>query len=195
MKSVLNFFSQLNPRVYRSSFFFVFALASLLLLLCPFASLPRCPRCLVASLPRCLVASLPRCLVASLLRCLVALLPLGLGLGLGLALGLGPWPWPWPWPAKRIFEPLVDMHERLQRRSGIRGYLGEAFYATNGIMRGDPLSVLLLNAIVGVSTLDIEVKTGGTVANQSYVDDITLLTRSSGQLAKENVRVWRGLRT
>ena len=87
------------------------------------------------------------------------------------------------------------MYERLQRRSRIRGYLGEAFYATNGIMRRDPLSVLLLNAIVGVSTLDIEAKTGGTVANQSYVDDITLVTRSGGQLAETISAVEKVVRT
>ena len=82
----------------------------------------------------------------------------------------------------RVLEPLIDMYARLQRRFKIRGYLGEAFTATNGIMQGDPLSVLLLNAIVCVLSFDIAAKTGDAVANQSYVDDITLTSTVQGQL-------------
>ena len=78
--------------------------------------------------------------------------------------------------SNEILHPLIDMHGRLRRRFKIRGYLGQPFGATNGIMQGCPLSVLLLNASVSVLT-----KSGqsehDTVICPSYVDDTSFLCK------------------
>lgn len=80
-----------------------------------------------------------------------------------------------------ILGPLTAMYANLERRFKIRGSVGEAFRATNGIMQGCPLSVLLLNAIVSVLTRVLEAHVPD-IAAASYVDDITLQVRAAEKL-------------
>ena len=81
----------------------------------------------------------------------------------------------------RVINPLQYMYMNLRRYFKIRGYLGHPFTATNGIMQGCPLSVLLLNALVAVLSRVLYDALPDMV-NQSFVDDITLLTSSKKDL-------------
>ena len=81
---------------------------------------------------------------------------------------------------ERILKPLTFMYQKLQRYFKIRGFLGEAFHATNGIMQGCPLSCLLLNALVSILSKSILAHV--PVNLQSYVDDITILTKDQDTL-------------
>ena len=80
----------------------------------------------------------------------------------------------------RVVKPLWFMYNHLQRYFKIRGFVGSLFHATNGIMQGCPLSCLLLNALVSILTRDVLEKVPVTI--QSYVDDITLLSRDLDKL-------------
>eukprot|EP00660_Eupelagonema_oceanica_P019710 gene19710-biopygen30258 len=50
----------------------------------------------------------------------------------------------------RILAPVERMYRRLRRRFRAAGGVGREFAATNGILQGDPLSVIYLNALVAV---------------------------------------------
>ena len=76
-----------------------------------------------------------------------------------------------------LWRGLRGMFARIQRRFKIGGYVGEAFKDTNGILQGCPLSVMLLNVLMAVLTAVLKEK----VRNESYVDDLTLL--SSNRIA------------
>ena len=78
--------------------------------------------------------------------------------------------------SERILEPLSCMYANLQRRFKIRGYLGEPFRASNGVMQGDPLSVILLNALFSVLLTALS-EAAPDLDDQSYVDDITLMSK------------------
>ena len=96
--------------------------------------------------------------------------PIKITLDLLRRLGLG----------NKILRPLTFMYDSLQRYLKIRGCIGLPFKATNGVMQGCPLSCLLLNALVSIFTRSVREEVD--VINQSYVDDITLLSRNLGDL-------------
>ena len=81
----------------------------------------------------------------------------------------------------RILNPLKDMYGRLKRYFKIRGYLGSPFTATNGIMQGCPMSVLMLNALIGVLARVLH-RGVSPLINQSFVDDVTLLAKTEDKL-------------
>ena len=99
--------------------------------------------------------------------------PIKIGLRLLRELGL----------PERVLGPMVFMYANLQRRFKIRGCVGEAFRATNGIMQGCPLSVLMLNAMVSILTRALELQVPGIVIT-SYVDDVTILVRENSWLQR-----------
>ena len=70
-----------------------------------------------------------------------------------------------------IMSPLRGMYAALGRRFKLNGFVGEAFYSTNGILQGCPLSVLLLNALFSVLSAAIDEH----VDTESFVDDITMV--------------------
>ena len=60
----------------------------------------------------------------------------------------------------RLLDPLGKMYARLRRRFKVASSVGEEFLATNGILQGCPLSVVLLNALVAVWAKAIEAEVG-----------------------------------
>ena len=56
-----------------------------------------------------------------------------------------------------ILIPLKFMYKNLKRYFKIRGFIGEPFCSTNGIMQGCPMSCLLLNAIVAILAKELSV--------------------------------------
>ena len=52
-----------------------------------------------------------------------------------------------PW---QILTPLRSMYANLKRRFAFAGAIGEPFVATNGILQGCPLSIIMLNLLVNV---------------------------------------------
>eukprot|EP00973_Karenia_brevis_P068669 9548105-Karenia_brevis.AAC.1 len=65
----------------------------------------------------------------------------------------------------------MDMYAKLRRRFRFCGSVGHEFAATNGILQGCPLSVILLNALMVVlaKAVDEEVP---EVRLHAYVDDL-----------------------
>ena len=49
-----------------------------------------------------------------------------------------------------VIRPLRSMYENLQRRLNLGGHIGDPFKATDGILQGCPLSVLLLSILMNV---------------------------------------------
>ena len=80
-----------------------------------------------------------------------------------------------------ILKPLTYMYHHLKRYFKTRGFVGEPFRATNGIMQGCPLSCLLLNALVSVLTKTVHAQVENMTI-ESYVDDITFLHKDLVQL-------------
>ena len=56
----------------------------------------------------------------------------------------------------RLIRPIEAMYGRLLRRFKFAGGVGEEFLATNGILQGCPISVILLNALISVWAHAIE---------------------------------------
>ena len=83
--------------------------------------------------------------------------------------------------SSRILDPMIGMYAALTRRFKVRGFVGEEFTTTNGIMQGCPLSVLLLNAMVRVLTAATP-DVAPSLRSQSYVDDITWVTHTRDEL-------------
>ena len=81
----------------------------------------------------------------------------------------------------KILKPLTYMYENLKRYFKIRGFIGEPFKASNGIMQGCPLSCLLLNALVSILARSVQAEVHN-ITMQSYVDDITMLHKDLEQL-------------
>ena len=52
--------------------------------------------------------------------------------------------------SQRIHKPWAAMYAHLRRRFKLAGGVGEEFVATNGILQGCPVSVVMLNALVAV---------------------------------------------
>ena len=74
----------------------------------------------------------------------------------------------------RVLKPLQKMYSRLRRRFRVAGSVGKEFLATNGVLQGCPLSILLLNALVSVWAHAVQAEVPGA-SPQVYVDDADVL--------------------
>ena len=90
-------------------------------------------------------------------------LPHGVMLALGDASGAHP----------RLMGPLRQMYAGLRRRFKVGGGVGKEFRATNGILQGCPLSVILLNLMVSVWAKAIDAETDADP--MAYADDTTVV--------------------
>ena len=86
-----------------------------------------------------------------------------------------------------IRRPLQAMYGQLRRRFQVAGSLGAEFAATNGILQGCPLSVVLVNMLMNVWTLAVKAEVGGAVP-QSFADDANM-TACSGAALQPAMRV------
>ena len=80
----------------------------------------------------------------------------------------------------RLYTGLKGMYDRITRRFKIGDYVGKTFKDTNGILQGCPLSVMLLNLLMMVLSNVLSPH----VINESFVDDLTVLTGSVENLQK-----------
>ena len=80
---------------------------------------------------------------------------------------------------RKIMLTLKAMYTQLRRRFKIGKYVGDGFCSTNGILQGCPLSVMLLNAVMCVLHWVVVKK---KISPESFVDDLTLLSRSPVQV-------------
>ena len=80
----------------------------------------------------------------------------------------------------RLIRSLRGMYNQIQRRFKVGQYVGEAFTSTNGILRGCPTSVMLLNAIMMVLHRAFE----NDLIAESFVDESTLLSSDGKMLQK-----------
>ena len=80
----------------------------------------------------------------------------------------------------RLYTGLKGMYDRITRRFKIGDYVGQKFKDTNGILQGCPLSVMLLNILMAVLSNVLSPH----VINESFVDDLTVLTGSVENLQK-----------
>jgi len=71
----------------------------------------------------------------------------------------------------RIINGLRGMYQQVKRRFRIGAYVGEAFTATNGILQGCPLSIMMLNALMAVLHRALD----PYVVGESFVDDLTVM--------------------
>eukprot|EP00973_Karenia_brevis_P085195 11825339-Karenia_brevis.AAC.1 len=78
---------------------------------------------------------------------------------------------------ERLLRPLRSMYTRLRRRFCFAGGIGEEWIASNGILQGCPLSVILLNALVSVWAKAVEQEVS-TAQCEAYADDTQALTRT-----------------
>eukprot|EP00664_Eupelagonemidae_sp_cell27_P000514 gene514-8038_t len=86
----------------------------------------------------------------------------------------------------RILALLRSLYARLQRRFRAAGSVGAAFTATNGIVQGCALSVILLNAIVAVWARAVEAEVLDPTP-EAYADDQYATAATPEPVAK----VWR----
>ena len=73
----------------------------------------------------------------------------------------------------RLMNPIRSMYSNLRRRFKFCGGVGEVFKATNGILQGCPLSVVLLNLLVSVWARAVSAETDATPS--AYADDTSAL--------------------
>ena len=78
-----------------------------------------------------------------------------------------------------LLQGMRAMYEQINRRFKIGRYVGAEFRATNGILQGCPLSVMMLNALMAVLHLALD-EVG--VYGESYVDDLTILDGATERL-------------
>ena len=81
---------------------------------------------------------------------------------------------------KGLWSALRGMYRQIRRRFKIGSYVGQDFKDTNGILQGCPLSVMLLNVLMAILTIQVE----GFVEAESYVDDLNILPGSQGRLQR-----------
>ena len=74
----------------------------------------------------------------------------------------------------RITRPLEAMYRTLQRRLRVAGTVGQAFVATNGILQGCALSVLVINAVMAVWDRTVRASSGCDTG--CYADDTKVLS-------------------
>ena len=77
----------------------------------------------------------------------------------------------------RILRPLTRMYGHLRRRFKVAGSVGEEFIATNGILQGCPVSVVLVNALMSVWSRAVEAEVERS-RTESYADDKQALVSS-----------------
>ena len=82
-----------------------------------------------------------------------------------------------------ILRPLQTMYGSLRRRFKIANFVGKEFVATNGILQGCPLSVVLLNALVSIWARAVEVEVP-EAEPAAYVDDTSILANRPVQVNK-----------
>ena len=75
-----------------------------------------------------------------------------------------------------IAAPLRTTYAQLRRRTKFSGYIGGEYAATNGILQGCPLSVVLLNALLSIWMRAVEAEVPEAMP-KAYVDD-TYITAS-----------------
>ena len=80
-----------------------------------------------------------------------------------------------------ILRPLRRMYKNLRRRFRCANGLGKEFAATNGILQGCPLSIIMLNALVSVWARAVRAEVPGCEP-QAYVDDTAALAERPGIL-------------
>ena len=78
----------------------------------------------------------------------------------------------------RVLQPLRGMYRELRRRFVMAGHVGKEIVASNGVIQGCPLSVLLLNLLM--NTWARSVKAGTTTAMPKvHADDAGVLSKNS----------------
>ena len=87
---------------------------------------------------------------------------------------------------ERIVRPLQSMYCNLRRHMKVMGTAGEDFQATNGILQGCALSVVVLNAVVSV--WDRAVREEARVMTNAYADDTKVMSKDAGRV-REGVRL------
>ena len=80
----------------------------------------------------------------------------------------------------RVLRTLRAAYGSMQRHFRVSGTIGEGFLPTNGIMQGCPISVVLINVLVGVWMRMAEHRQGTRAL--SFVDDVYAVTPSPGTL-------------
>ena len=81
---------------------------------------------------------------------------------------------------KKVTRPLQHMYLNLKRHMKIHGTAGEDFQATNGILQGCALSVIVLNAVVAV--WDKVMREEAKVETDAYADDTKFLSADPEKL-------------
>eukprot|EP00973_Karenia_brevis_P060427 8407275-Karenia_brevis.AAC.1 len=83
----------------------------------------------------------------------------------------------------RVLKPVRAMYGRLRRRFKMAGGVGLEFTASNGILQGCPLSVIMLNALMSIwaRAVEAEVPKAGAAV---YADDKCALTQSRASITR-----------
>ena len=87
---------------------------------------------------------------------------------------------------ERVIRPLRSMYDNLRRHMKVLGTAGEDFQATNGILQGCALSVIVLNAVVAV--WDRAVRAEAQVRTNAYADDTKVMSEDA-KAVQEGVRL------
>ena len=82
-----------------------------------------------------------------------------------------------------ILRPLKSMYQRLRRRFRVAGSVGKEFQATNGILQGCPLSVILLNALISIWAKAVQAEAAGAEPS-AYIDDTNVIAKRPNTLQK-----------
>eukprot|EP00973_Karenia_brevis_P068183 9486368-Karenia_brevis.AAC.1 len=100
---------------------------------------------------------------------------------------------------ERVLTPLRHMYAHLRRQFKCAGSLGREYKATNGILQGCPLSIVLLNALVAVwcRTVKAEIPsvsvsafvddTGATASQPCQLNDALAITKEFEQLTGQQI--------
>eukprot|EP00973_Karenia_brevis_P069344 9641906-Karenia_brevis.AAC.1 len=83
----------------------------------------------------------------------------------------------------RVLRPLSKMYGSLRRHLRCGDGIGRNFSATNGILQGCPVSVIMLNAIMMVWAKAVESEVPHT-ETRTYADDLQAVTRSRASITK-----------
>ena len=78
----------------------------------------------------------------------------------------------------RVLQPLRGMYRDLRRRFVMAGHVGSEFAASNGVIQGCPLSVLLLNLLMNTWARAVKAQTA-TATPKVYADDAGVLSQNS----------------
>eukprot|EP00973_Karenia_brevis_P005462 744611-Karenia_brevis.AAC.1 len=82
-----------------------------------------------------------------------------------------------------ILKALRSMYANLRRRFKVCGCIGKEFIASNGLLQGCPISVILINALMAVWAHAIEAEVRGSKP-AVYADDKTVLIPSRSAVTK-----------